>query len=246
RALDDRAAPALGDVRPLGHRRALDEHPLPDEPADRLHLRRPRRRRRDHGARLQRIRRLGRRHGPDARGLPLQRRLPVLRPEPQVRQPQRDARQGRRADVPPPADGLIDIRELTDADVARIGDRLPLARLSGRGTHLVAWDGGEPVTQAHISWAETKLGVPEIQDVFVREDRRRRGLGTAVTLAAERIVHARGNRRISLGTSVDNHAARRLYDKLGYRDSGVEPERVYGTIMIRSGPLEVDDTLIYL
>jgi DEAD/DEAH box helicase domain-containing protein len=31
RALDDRAAAALGDVRPLGHRRPLDEHPLPDD-----------------------------------------------------------------------------------------------------------------------------------------------------------------------------------------------------------------------
>ncbi len=35
RALDDRAAAALGDVRPLGHRRALDERPLPDRAARR-------------------------------------------------------------------------------------------------------------------------------------------------------------------------------------------------------------------
>jgi GNAT superfamily N-acetyltransferase len=163
-----------------------------------------------------------------------------------VRQPQRDARQGRRADVPAPTGGLIDIRELTDEELGRIGDRLPLARLGGPGTYLVAWDGEEPVAHAHISWAATKLGVPEIQDVFVREDRRRQGLGAAVTLAAEQAVRTRGSTRISLGTSVDNEAARRLYEKLGYRDSGLEPERVRGTIMIRSGPLEVDDILIYL
>jgi RimJ/RimL family protein N-acetyltransferase len=88
--------------------------------------------------------------------------------------------------------------------------------------------------------------VPEIQDVFVREDRRRQGLGTAVTLAAEQVVRACGYTRISLGTSIDNQAAQRLYDKLGYRDSGAEPARVHSTIMIRTGPLEVDDTLIYL
>jgi len=88
--------------------------------------------------------------------------------------------------------------------------------------------------------------VPEIQDVFVREDRRRQGLGTAVTLAAEQVVHARGHTSISLATSIDNQAAQRLYDKLGYRDSGAEPVRVHGTIMIRTGPLKVDDTLIYL
>jgi GNAT superfamily N-acetyltransferase len=163
-----------------------------------------------------------------------------------VRQPERDARQGRRADLPAPAGGLIDIRELTSADVIRIGDRLPLARWGGKGTYLVAWDGDEPVAHAHISWSETTLGVPEIQDVFVRTDRRRQGLGTTVTLAAERAAEARGHSRISLGTSIDNKAARRLYAKLGYRDSGAEPVRVQGTIMIRSGPLEVDDTLIYL
>jgi len=163
-----------------------------------------------------------------------------------VRQPERDARQGRRPDLSAPAGGLIDIRELTDSDVSRIGDRLPLARFGGDGTYLVVWDDGEPVAHAHISWNETMLGDPEIQDVFVREDRRREGLGTAVTLAAERAAEARGHRRISLGTSVDNLAARRLYAKLGYRDSGLEPVRVQGTVMIRSGPLEVDDTLIYL
>jgi RimJ/RimL family protein N-acetyltransferase len=67
-----------------------------------------------------------------------------------------------------------------------------------------------------------------------------------VTLAAERLVRARGAKRISLGTSIDNRAARRLYKKLGYRDSGLDPERVQGTIMIRGGPLEVDDMIIYL
>ena len=34
-----------------------------------------------------------------ARGLPVRARLPLLRPEPEVRQPQRVARQGRRADA---------------------------------------------------------------------------------------------------------------------------------------------------
>jgi [ribosomal protein S18]-alanine N-acetyltransferase len=88
--------------------------------------------------------------------------------------------------------------------------------------------------------------VPEIQDVFVRADRRRQGVGTAVTRAAERAAGARGHRRVSIGTSIDNDGARRLYEGLGYRDAGVEPVRVHGTITIRTGPLEVDDTIVYL
>ena len=41
RARADRGAAADRDVRPLGHRRALDQRPLPDRPLDDLHLRRP-------------------------------------------------------------------------------------------------------------------------------------------------------------------------------------------------------------
>jgi GNAT superfamily N-acetyltransferase len=163
-----------------------------------------------------------------------------------VRQPERDARQGRGADLSPAAGGLIDVRELTEADAERIGDRLPLARLGGRQTYFVAWDGDEPVAHACVAWARTKLGVPEVQDVFVLEGRRRQGIGQAVMLSAERVIAERGHRRVSLSYGIANSAARKFYERLGYRDAGIEPQRVQGTIMIRSGPLEVDDTLIYV
>src|SRR5262249_57754689 len=54
-------------------------------------------RRRDHGAWVRRLRGLGRGHGEDDRGLPVRVRLPLLRSVAEVRQPQRHARQGRRA-----------------------------------------------------------------------------------------------------------------------------------------------------
>ena len=88
--------------------------------------------------------------------------------------------------------------------------------------------------------------MPEIQDVFVREDRRRQGVGKAVMFAAEHAVAAAGHARVSLSYGIANDAARGFYASLGYRDAGIEPKRVQGTIMIRSGPLEVDDTLIYV
>jgi GNAT superfamily N-acetyltransferase len=163
-----------------------------------------------------------------------------------MRQPQRDAGQGRRPDLPAPAGGLIDIRELTGADVDRIGDRLPLSRLYSHQTYLVAWDGDDPVGHAHIAWTPTQLGVPEIQDVYVRPERRREGIASGLTLAAERVAANRGHGRVSLGHSIANDGARRLYEGLGYRDAGLEPQRVAGTIVIRGKPLEVDDTLIYL
>ena len=80
----------------------------------------------------------------------------------------------------------------------------------------------------------------------MREDRRRRGLGTAVTVAAEDAVAVRGHKRVSLSYGIGHTPAQRLYDKLGYRDAGIEPERVQGTIEVRLGTIEVDETLIYL
>jgi len=118
--------------------------------------------------------------------------------------------------------------------------------VGGHQTYLVAWDGDDPIGHAHIAWTRTALGVPEIQDVFVRADRRRQGIGAAVMVAAERAVGAAGHARVSLSYGIANNAARSFYAKLGYRDAGVEPRRVQGTIMLRTGPLEVDDTLIYV
>ena len=55
---------------------------------------------------------------------------------------------------------------------------------------------------------------------------------------------ARGADRLRLSVSVDNEAALALYRGLGYGDVGNPPRRVHGTIQIRTGPIEVDDTLL--
>jgi GNAT superfamily N-acetyltransferase len=102
------------------------------------------------------------------------------------------------------------------------------------------------VGHAHVAWQRTRLDVPEIQDVFVREDRRRRGVATALALAAEALASERRHTRISLSYGIANDAARRLYEGLGYRDAGIDPEPVRGVIHVRTGILEVDDTLIHL
>ena len=132
---------------------------------------------------------------------------------------------------------------MSDADVARIGDRLPLHRLESAQTYLVAWDGSEPVGHAHIAWKETTLGLPEIGDVFVRPELRGRGIGTELSRVAEQLARVRGHRQIS---TIANEGALRLYRRLGYRDAGVPPKHVQGTVMVRTGPMEVDDTLQYL
>jgi len=130
--------------------------------------------------------------------------------------------------------------------MALVDARLPLHRLGQAGTYFVAWDGDEPVAHAFVAWNGTKLAAPEIQDVWVAPERRRGGIASELTRAAEGEARRRGADRISLSVGIGNGPARALYEKLGYESAGVEPERMKGTILIRGAPLEVDDTLLYL
>jgi GNAT superfamily N-acetyltransferase len=142
------------------------------------------------------------------------------------------------------------ITELTPEVVELVDRHLPLSRLDQqdeRSTYLIAWEDEQPVGHAHIAWSGTHLGLPEIQDVFVLPELRRRGIATELTHAAEDEARRRGWERISLSVSLEgNPAASVLYAKLGYVDAGVEPVRVLGQIMLRGRPFDVDDTLVYL
>ena len=143
------------------------------------------------------------------------------------------------------------MRELAPGEVAFVDSRLPLNRLDQqveeRSTYLIAWDEDEPVGHAHLAWEGTRLGIPEIQDVYVLPERRSRGIATLLNEAAEQAVRDGGWESVSLSVSKDgNPAARRLYERLGYTDAGLEPFHVSGSIVLRGRPFEVDDVLVYL
>jgi ribosomal protein S18 acetylase RimI-like enzyme len=133
------------------------------------------------------------------------------------------------------------VRPLTPQQVDRVAAVLGLARLDqGDGFYLVAWDVDRPAGHAHLALTDP----PELQDVEVAAAYQRRGVGSALTAAAEAEARERGFDRLRVTVSVDNAAAQALYRTLGYRDTGMPPRRVLGTVMIRTGPLEVDDTLL--
>ena len=135
----------------------------------------------------------------------------------------------------------LDIRPLDESDVEEVGAALGLARLYQRdGHYLVAWEGDEPVGHLHLALTDP----PELQDVQVREEHRRRGIATALTRAAEDEARAAGYERVRLEVSADDDRAQALYRKCGYGDAGRAPRRVRGTVVIRTGPIEVDDTLL--
>ena len=134
-----------------------------------------------------------------------------------------------------------DIHPLDPSEIESVAAVLGLARLhQGDGMYLVVWRDGQPL--AHVDLAFTDP--PELQDVEVRREYRRRGIASAPTARAEEEARGRGFDRLRLGVSVDNAPAQALYHGCGYVDAGVAPKRVKGRIEIRTGPIEVDDTIL--
>lgn len=134
-----------------------------------------------------------------------------------------------------------EIRELASDEVERVTRVLGLARLDrDDGVYLVAWEGDEPSGHARLAFAEP----PELQDLSVRPEHRRRGVASALLAAVEQEAGRRGFDRIRLQVSADNEPAQALFRARGYADVGIPPQRVQGTIVLRTGPVEVDDTLL--
>lgn len=129
----------------------------------------------------------------------------------------------------------LDIRTARDEDlpvlVAAFGqsqyfaDRLARQR-RGVGELLIAWRDGRPVGNGCL-WREEPyeeavrrhLGhIPTLTHLEVLPAEQGQGIGTQLIGAAERIATDLGYWQISLGVGVDNPAARRLYERIGYRE----------------------------
>ena len=69
---------------------------------------------------------------------------------------------------------------------------------------------------------------------------------TVTTCRASSVASVRDVNWPCASVGLGNTAARSLYEKLGYANAGLPPERVAGTINLRGHDVEVDDVLVYL
>jgi ribosomal protein S18 acetylase RimI-like enzyme len=95
---------------------------------------------------------------------------------------------------------------------------------------LVADRGGEVVGYVYagiepMSWMELREEAGFIHDVFVDEPVRGSGIAVALAEAAMQWLSDRGMPRVLLWTAPQNAAARRLFDRLGFRQTMVEMTR---------------------
>ncbi len=121
----------------------------------------------------------------------------------------------------------VEVRRLTASELERIeADEPPgkgfvraMWRLQREGTSvlLVAWVGSDPVGSGQL---DLRTSPVELKNLNVRPAMRGRGIGTAIVAAAEECARNRGETTLALGVAIDNPAARRLYERLGFVATG--------------------------
>jgi ribosomal protein S18 acetylase RimI-like enzyme len=137
----------------------------------------------------------------------------------------------------------LQIRTLEDSEIDVVSRHLGLARLyQGDGAYLVAWIDEIPVGHVYLTISDP----PQLQDVEVAATYRRRGVAHKLVAAAETAASSRGARSLRLSVSASDHDVQRLYHSLGFVDAGIAPLKVHGVVNIRTGPIEVNDTLLTL
>jgi GNAT superfamily N-acetyltransferase len=129
---------------------------------------------------------------------------------------------------------MLDIRpaEQHELDALIAAEQSPATRehhrerwdqqLRGEAVYLLARENGQVVghtmLRRHSWYAEVQAGPDpaEINALHVYEQGR--GIGTAIIAAAEELARDWGYSAIGLGVGLDNPGARRLYERLGYRE----------------------------
>jgi ribosomal protein S18 acetylase RimI-like enzyme len=105
------------------------------------------------------------------------------------------------------------------ADAREGGEEPPFYRpaMLAEGAFRGIWEGADLVAVAGAHLFAPALGVCTIGNVYTRRDRRCRGLAARVTSAVVRHALAGAIPTIVLNVSQANDAARRVYERLGFR-----------------------------
>jgi GNAT superfamily N-acetyltransferase len=125
---------------------------------------------------------------------------------------------------------LVIVREMRGEDIEALAEALswPWQGIDRRWQELVAGYremfvadiDGRPVGSVSVNEREERPGMLHLFALDVAEPLRRRAIGTQLIAHVEAEARRRGHSGVYLEVGVGNHAARRLYERLGYVQDG--------------------------
>ncbi|WP_354351140.1 GNAT family N-acetyltransferase [Pseudarthrobacter sp. PvP090] len=127
------------------------------------------------------------------------------------------------------------VRQCTDGDLAALEEAEPPR--SGIARYLLNQQAAGNIVYA-AAWRDHQLlgtvvldlrsdYTPELKHLFVQKSRRGAGAGTALCVWTERHAKRAGFDKLYLGVGVENHGARRLYQRLGFTFAGPRTTTTY-------------------
>ncbi len=151
----------------------------------------------------------------------------------------------------------IEIREVDMKDLPRLERLFPqggaekharrlVRQQNGSAVYLIAFLDEVPAGHILLKWdgakdeavlANRPVPCPDLEDLFVHEEYRQQGIATQLLHYAENLSRQRGYAEIGLAVGLDNPDARRLYERLGYREAGFGAYRVHGMYVDEQGAL---------
>lgn len=133
---------------------------------------------------------------------------------------------------------MFTVRRCASSDLVLLNDdqrRIFRGQEEGRWEYLTAWVRNELIGTGVLRWegpflediSATFPGQTEVGFLQVVPRWRSQGVGTALITFAEDLARSRGDQQIGLVVSYENDGARRLYQRLGYSETGVEYRITY-------------------
>lgn len=135
----------------------------------------------------------------------------------------------------PPVRARIRIRRARDADLERVveienqvfaSDRMRARQwrhhVANPGAEVLVAERDGAIAGAAVVFFHASHGIARLYSIAVAPEARGAGVGEALLAAAERAARARGREKFRLEVRTDNAAARRLYERRGYRVFGTK------------------------
>jgi len=126
----------------------------------------------------------------------------------------------------------------TSAPPGAEGDRGRVTELLAADDHFneVAEADGRVIGYVNL---HDRDGAAHLSYLFVDPDVQRQGIGTQMMERALHHARGRGYTRATLGTAVENGAARRFYERAGWRDTGERVQHRYLGLEMANYALEL-------